>query len=93
MLGRLLVTDESVLASALKRVQEDGVINVPEAFSEKARSWKEKFRKINICAQIGGIVVGFALCFPTIQVYVDSGKESGGFWVPFDGQPHTVKFV
>ena len=48
MLVWLLVTDESVLASSLRRVQEDGVLNVPDAFSAKASSWKEKFRRINL---------------------------------------------
>jgi hypothetical protein len=89
MLVWLLVTDESVLAASLRRVQEDGVLNVPDAFSARARSWKEKFRKINICAQLGGIAVGLALCFLTLQFYL----RSGGFWIGSGASLLAVGYV
>lgn len=87
MLVVLLITDERVLATSLKRVQADGVLRFREAAFEKAVAWKAKFRKINICAQIGGVVLGIALSFVTLQFYVNSG----GFWIASDD--HHIRAV
>lgn len=75
----LLITDDAVLRSSLRQVQEDGVMTISEIdFAAFADVWAKRFRRANLIGQAAGLAIGAGLAFLTQQIYIASGS---GFWI------------
>jgi hypothetical protein len=74
----LLITDDAVLRSSLRQVQEDGVMTISQKdFPAFADVWAKRFTRANLLGQLAGIAIGVVLAFLTAQIYI----TSGGFWI------------
>lgn len=80
----LTLTDQQALTVSLRRVQLDGtlVVSPPESAALAGR-WRARFRRINIAAQVTGIVAGSAVVYLN---YVTYTPPAVGFWIARDGQ-------
>jgi hypothetical protein len=87
----LTIRDQYVLVSSLDRVQVDGVLVVLDDDSAPLSSvWKAKFRRINISAQIGGLLAGAVVAWLNYLTY---RPPSIGFWIAVDGKLLPVGYV
>jgi hypothetical protein len=84
-----IMSDHAALASALARIQEGGVLVIPEAESRKlSETWGPRFARINRLALVIGALVGVVLIFGNIDAYSRPGV---GFWVDFsDHRPGAL---
>lgn|GEM_PF-1354579 len=75
----LLITDDAVLRSSLRQVQEDGVMTILEKdFAAFADVWAKRFRRANFIGQVAGIAIGAVLAYLTKRIYINSDS---GFWI------------
>jgi len=75
----LTVTDQDVLALALKTVQSDGTITISNAHKDQlAKRWRSNFRITNLAAQFVGLIVGGTIAYFNYVVYSPSHV---GFWI------------
>jgi hypothetical protein len=78
----LTVTDQCVLASSLGRVQTDGILTIPEPVARGLSArWCQKFRRINIGAQLTGALVGLLLSVFNYRSF----RQTVGSWVSLEG--------
>ena len=90
-LAILTVTDQYVLARALRTVQSDGTITISQE-DEKRLSvrWHRLFQITNVAGQSLGIVVGMIVAYFNFAVYAPARV---GFWIAQDGRLMPVGFV
>jgi hypothetical protein len=68
-----MVTDDYVLATSLKRVQQSGAVQIVS--TERVQRlptvgpWHLTFGKLNLVSYLVGLVVGLILGWKTIQIY------------------------
>jgi hypothetical protein len=75
----LTVTDQDVLALALKTVQSDGTITISNADKDRlAERWRNYFRITNLAAQLVGLIVGGTIAYFN---YVAYSPPDVGFWI------------
>ena len=78
----LMVMDDYVLATSLKQVQQSGAVQILDARRVQqfpiVGPWHLTFGKLNLVAQIGGLVVGLFVAWRTIQIYT---PPEVGFWI------------
>jgi hypothetical protein len=75
----LLVTDQTVLASALSRVQRDGVMILPsEKASRLVALWSRRWPVVNIVGYVIGVAVGLIVGYFNFVVY---SSRDVGFWI------------
>ncbi len=75
----LTVSDQSVLASSLQRVCQEGTVSIPgDAALPLMSVWARKFRTVNRVAQAVGIGTGFALA---VLNYLTYTPRTVGFWI------------
>lgn len=75
----LLITDDAVLRSSLRQVQEDGVMTISEReFTAFADLWAKRFKRANLIGQVAGMAIGAVLAYLTEQIYITSDS---GFWI------------
>lgn len=85
------VTDQHVLSRALKIVQLDGTVTIPEdAANFLSSCWRRRFRIVNLCGQVTGFFVGVLIA---IFNYVTYTPASMGFWIAHEGRLLTVGYV
>jgi hypothetical protein len=87
----LTVSDDSALRTALNRVQRDQVVCVPP--SEQVtlqRTWSRRFARVNLFAQIVGVLLGTAI---TTANYVAYSDPKVGFWAAQSGRLLPVGWV
>ena len=87
-LAVLTLTDQHALSTALRRVQEDGVVSILDP--QRLGRWVEHFRKVNVIAQIFGVAVGVTLAVLNFQTY---GRKLSGFWITSQGRLLAVGYV
>jgi hypothetical protein len=87
----LSVSDQHVLASALKSVQLDGTVTISEdAAILLSDSWRRRFRIINLFGQVVGVVVGAIVAIFNYAIYTPAEM---GFWIAHDGRLLPVGYV
>lgn len=75
----LTATDQQILADALKSVQADGTIEIPDEDQYRlAALWTEYFRNWNWAAQALGAICGGIIAYLNYCTYVRPGF---GFWI------------
>lgn len=75
----LTVTDQDVLALALKTVQSDGTITISNADKNQlAERWRSYFRITNLAAQLVGLILGGTIAYLN---YVAYSPSHVGFWI------------
>jgi hypothetical protein len=87
----LTVTDQYILASALRQVQLDGIISMPGRVATSLSSiWQGKFRLVNIGAQSLGVVTGICVAYFNYVAYI---RKDVGFWAGAHGHLFSVGIV
>jgi hypothetical protein len=83
------MSDHAALSAALSRIQQDGILIIPEAEARKlSRVWGPRFTKINRLSLVIGALVGVVLVIANIDAYSQPGV---GFWVDFsDRRPGAL---
>lgn len=85
------VTDQHVLADALKTVQLDGTVTLSgDAATSLSDCWRRRFRIVNISAQVTGIIVGALIAFFNYVIYTPSAV---GFWIAHGGRLLPVGYI
>lgn len=78
----LMVTDDSVLATSLKRVQQNGAVQIVNTGKVQrlptVGPWHLTFGTINLVSYLVGLIVGLFLGWKTIQIYT---PPQVGFWI------------
>lgn len=84
MLAAYAVTDQPILNSAVVKISRENILFVsPENANILVDSWSARFAKINIWAQLVGIVVGSVVAYCNYLVY---SKPEVGIWLLNAGQ-------
>lgn len=79
-----LLTDERLLQSALRKVSEDGVVEItPVNASALTAHWKSAFGRANIVAQLIAALIAIAVGVGNFLAYANAGA---GYWIAVDGQ-------
>lgn len=83
------MSDHAALATALSRIQQDGILVIPESQAQElSRKWGPRFTKINSLSLVAGTLVGIVLVVGNINAYSQPGV---GFWVDFtDPRPGAL---
>ena len=80
----LTVTDQHMLAMALRQVQMDGILLVPADVADSLVAvWSKKFRSVNIFAQVVGLATGISVATVNYIVYTPPRAH---FWIASEGR-------
>jgi len=78
----LTVTDDYVLATSLRRVEQDGAVQIHDAGIVQhvpiVGPWHLTFGKLNVVSHLAGLGVGLFLGWKTILIYT---SPKVGFWI------------
>jgi hypothetical protein len=86
-----LVSDQCVLQSALRRVQETGALVIPALEAKKfARVWSRRIGRANAYTQIVTLIVSVILSAVTLRLYF---VTRAGFWAAPSGPLRLVGVV
>jgi hypothetical protein len=87
----LTLSDQHVLATSLRRVQLDGIVFVADPTGTSLTGyWEQRFRWINVVAEILGVLLGCAVAVANFITYT---PESVGFWIASHGRLLPVGYV
>jgi multisubunit Na+/H+ antiporter MnhE subunit len=87
----LTVTDQRMLARAIKNMKTDGTITISETDeSTLTARWNDFFRKTNPAGQIAGVLVGAVVAYFNYRAYVPAEV---GFWIAKNDHLLPVGYV
>jgi hypothetical protein len=89
-----MVTDDYVLATSLKRVQQNGAVQIVSTgriqHLPTVGPWHLAFGTLNLVSQIVGLAVGLMFGWKTIQIYT---PPEIGFWITGNGGLLPIAYV
>jgi len=86
----LLVSDEYLLFTALDEVRKDQVVRLsPGSLETLKQRWAEIFEKLNLIAQLGGILLAIPLAIATAQLY----KQNVNSWIANDHKLNSAGYL